>query len=331
MDINQLRKKFSTEAACRALLESLIWPNGRLCPHCGGLKSWSIKGTTARPGLYECAYCHSQFTVTTKTPMHATKLPLLKWIEAMYFILMSSKGHSSKNMSSIIGISQKSAWKINHGIREMMNTGHISGPSLKGIVEVDEKYLGGKPRKTKGIKHKRGHGTSKQAILVMAERKGPVRAVLINNDSYAEVMPHVKRHVAPTAHLMTDQHSVYPRIAKDFAGHSFVNHGNEEFARNEVHNNTAESFNAQLERAKFGVFHWLSKKHMQRYIDEAVFRWNHRRAVVRVSIKNGERQRNVVMEPLPFMDQLASLLSCAIWRQTRFTRNSSFRVCSTYV
>jgi transposase-like protein len=332
MNIQELRKKLKDEDSCRALLESLIWQNGRVCPHCGGAQSWLIKGKTARRGLYECACCHSQFTVTTKTPMHSTKLPLMKWFEAMYFILRPSKGTSSKGMAALIGVSQKTAWKIDHGIREMMNMSHIKGPVLRGIVELDEKYLGGKPRKTKGVNHKRGKGTGKQAILVMAERKGQIRAMLIKNDSYAEIAPLVKRHVHSDAHLMTDQNSVYPRIAKDFAGHSCVNHGNDEFARGKVHNNTAESFNAQLERAKFGIFHWLSKKHLQRYIDEAVFRWNHRQPVEKfVPTCGGKGKWKIVMEPMPFMDQLKSLLSCAIWRQVRFTKNSSIRVCSNYV
>jgi transposase-like protein len=130
-----------------------------------------------------------------------------------------------------------------------------------------------------------GKGTNKQGILVMVERQGPVRAELINTDSHDEIAPLVERHVSKDSHLMTDQHKAYRQIAGEYAGHSYVNHSEQEFARGEVHNNTAKSFNAQLERVKFGVFHRLSKKHMKRYLNEVAFRWNHRRPVPR---KNGK-------------------------------------------
>jgi len=324
MTINELRKKLPDEKACRAYLEQMIWKQGRVCPHCGCLESWGIKGRSARPGLYECSGCRRQFTVTAKTPMHSTKLPLWTWILAMYYMVNSSKGISSVYMARWLGITQKAAWKLCHAIREMMDMSHEKAPMVGGVVEIDEKFLGGKPRKQKGVVHKRGKGTEKQGILVMVERHGIVRAELIENDSIEAIKPHVERHVDKDSYLMTDQNPTYLSIAKDFAGHSYVNHGNEEFARGEVHNNTAESFNAQLERAKFGVFHWISKRHMKRYINEVAFRWNHR-----YPVKN--RRGKTVMKPLPIMEQLASLLNCAIWRQVRRSLSGGLRICSNYV
>jgi hypothetical protein len=262
--------------------------------------------------------------VTTKTPMHSTKLPLWTWILAMYYMVHSSKGISSVIMARWLGITQKTAWKLCHAIREMMDTSHEKSPAVGGVVEIDEKFLGGKPRKQKGVVHKRGKGTKKQGILVMVERQGIVRAELIVNNSIEAIQPHFERHVDRDSYIMTDQNPVYCSISKSYAGHSYVNHGDEEFARGEVHNNTAESFNAQLERAKFGVFHWISKKHMSRYINEVAFRWNHRHPV-----KNGRGK--TVMEPLPIMEQLASLLGCAIWRQVRRGLGGSLRICSNYV
>ena len=158
----------------------------------------------------------------------------------------------------------------------------------------------------------------------MVERQGIVRAELIENESIEAIKPHVERHVDKDSYLMTDQNPTYRSVAKGYAGHSSVNHGDNEFARGEVHNNTAESFNAQLERAKLGVFHWLSKRHMKRYINEVAFRWNHRHPV-----KDGSGK--TVMKPLPIMEQLASLLDHAIWRQVRRGLNSSLRICSNYV
>ena len=162
MNIDQLRKRFSNEEASRWFFESVLWKQGRRCPHCYHLKSYRLSGKSARDGLYECSQCKRQFTVTTKTPMHSTKLPLWKWLLAMYLILNSSKGISSVYLGKLVGISQKSAWKIGHAIREMMAPGSELVPALRGIVELDEKYIGGKPRYEKGVVHKRGKGTKKQ-------------------------------------------------------------------------------------------------------------------------------------------------------------------------
>lgn len=324
MTTEQLRKNLPDEKACRDFLESTIWKNGRVCPHCGCMESWSITGRSARPGLYECSGCRRQFTVTTKTPMHSTKLPLWTWILGMYYMVHSSKGVSSVFMARWLGITQKAAWKLCHAIREMMDTSHENFPAVGGVVEIDEKFLGGKPRKEKGVINKRGKGTKKQGVLVMVERHGTVRAELIDSASIEDIRPHVERHVDKDSYLMTDQNPAYKSIAAKYAGHSYVNHGDEEFARGEVHNNTAESFNALLERAKYGVFHWLSKKHMKRYLNEVTFRWNHREP-------EENRKGKIVMKPLPVLTLLESLLGCAVWRQLRRTPNGGFRLCSNYV
>jgi len=324
MTIDELKEMLPTEQTCRSYLEQAIWREGRVCPHCGCLESWALHGETTRPGLYECSGCHGHFTVTTKTPMHSTKLPLWIWIQAMYYILGSSKGISSVILARLIGVSQKTAWKLGHAIREMMDMSHEALPAVGGVVEIDEKYLGGKPRKEKDVTHKRGKGTSKQPILVMVERHGIARAKVIENDSFSIIEPLVRRHVDLDSYLMTDQHPVYRRIGTQYAGHSFVNHGDQEYVRDEVHNNTAESFNAILERAKQGVYHWLSKRHLQRYVNEVVFRWNHRRPINK---KNGKTS----WEPLPFWDQMCSLLSHAIWREVRRSPIGGLTICSNYV
>ena len=162
MNIDQLRKQFSDEDACRSFFESVLWKHGRNCPHCYCLKSYRLSGASVRSGVYECSRCKRQFTITTKTPMHSTKLPLWKWLLAMYLMLNSSKGISSVYLGKLVGISQKSAWKLGHAIRQMMAPGSELVPALSGIVELDEKYIGGKPRYEKGVTHKRGKGTDKQ-------------------------------------------------------------------------------------------------------------------------------------------------------------------------
>jgi len=158
MTLDQLREHFADEAACLTFFESVIWADGRICSHCGYGKSYPLRGKTSRPGTHECARCKKQFRVTTKTPMHSTKLPFWKWLQGMYYIVNSSKGVSSVVLGRWLGISQPAAWKMGHAIREMM----APSGQLNGIVELDEKYLGGKPRPHDGKPHKRGRGTAKQ-------------------------------------------------------------------------------------------------------------------------------------------------------------------------
>jgi transposase-like protein len=322
MTITQLRKQFPDEASCRLFFETIIWSSCRCCPHCGNVKSWPIKSETVRVGLYECAGCGLQFTVTTKTPMHSTKLPLWTWLLAMYLIASSSKGISSVILGRLIGTTQKTAWKLGHAIRALMASVPTELPQLMGIVELDEKYLGGRPRYQEGVKHKCGKGTKKQCIAVAVEREGAVRATLVPHDGERALRPFVEAVVDPAAYLMSDHNPAYVKIAEGFAGHSCVDHGKREYARGEAHNNTAESYNAILERALVGVFHFMSKEHMHRYVDEAAFRWNQRIPEVRHTRKGKEK---VVMKPLPVIEKIKNLLHFALNIQIRWSPESSIR------
>ena len=317
MNLDQLKAKFPDESACRDFFEAIIWRNGRRCPHCDCETSYFLSGPSSRPGLYECGRCKRQFTVTTRTPMHSTKLPLWTWLLCMYFMVNSSKGVSSVFMGKWLGVAQRTAWKMAHAVRELMKPGPDGRPPLDGIVELDEKYFGGKPRYKKGVTHKRGKGTDKQAIFVAVQRQGPVRSALISSDKVAELNPLVQQFVNKKAHLMTDENWAYLQIGKEYANHSSVNHGAKEFARGDVHNNTAESFNALLERAKQGVFHYMSQKHLQRYLDEIGFRWAHRTPTGEVTKKG---KKKTVMVSLPVIELLCSLIDKAVGRQLRRTR-----------
>jgi len=161
MNIDQLRERFPDENACRKFFESVMWPNGRRCPHCGSFKSYSLKTLSVAPGTYECGQCKRQFRVTTRTPMHCTKLPLWKWLQAIYYIINSSKGVSSVFLAKWIGVTQPTAWRVGHAVREMMDPAG-SNHLLNGVVELDQKYFGGKPKYRPGVVNKRGRGTSKQ-------------------------------------------------------------------------------------------------------------------------------------------------------------------------
>lgn len=311
MDLKQFRKQFPNEEVCRQYLETVVWPRGRKCPHCRGLKFWLLSGASARPGLYECSDCNGQYMVTTKTPIHSTRLPLRISLLAMHFMIHSSKGVSSVFRAKWLGVNQKTAWKIS---RAMMAANATSLGRLDGIVKLDEKYLG-KPRFLQGGKDPRGKATKKACIHVAVSRKGPVRAGLIPDDSYAVLAPYIKQVVSPKACVMTDQLSSYVAIGKQFASHERVHYGIKEFARGQVHDNTAESFNAILERAKQGVFNFVSRRHLPRYISEVAFRWNNRDPL--------ENKRNglskIVMQAKPVLEQLGVFLNQAVGTQLRQT------------
>ena len=318
MNLDQLKARFPNETACRDFFEAIIWRNGRRCPHCDCETSYFLSGPSSRPGLYECGRCKRQFTVTTRTPMHSTKLPLWTWLLCMYFMVNSSKGVSSVFLGNWLGVAQRTAWKMAHAVRELMKPGSDGRPPLDGIVELDEKYFGGKPRYKKGVSHKRGKGTDKQAIFVAVQRQGPARSALISSDKVEELSPWVQQFVNKEAHLMTDENWAYQKIGKQYANHSSVNHGAKEFARGNVHNNTTESFNSLLERAKQGVFHYMSQKHLQRYLDEISFRWDHRTPTKKVTKKG---KKKTVMVSLPVLELFSSLIVNAVGRQLRRTRD----------
>jgi len=160
-------------------------------------------------------------------------------------------------------------------------------------------------------------------VLIAVERHGSVRSVPVESDSIAVLKPVVRAFVSPEAHLMTDEHRSYVNIAKAYSGHSHLNHSRGEYARGNVYSNTAESYGAILERAKQGVFHYLSKPHLSRYLNEFGFRWNQREPKDHVTRKGVKK---VLMVALPVLQMLKSLLSRCVGKQLRWTPNRS--ICS---
>jgi len=158
MKINEFRSLFPDEETCRQYLEQTVWHQGRTSPHCKCQQSWTLSGSSVRKGLYD--------TVTTKTPLHATKLSLRPWLMAMYFMLNSSKGVSSVFLAKWLGIRQKAAWKVGHAVRALLKLQGDAIDPLQGAVDLDENCLGGKPRFVQGITNPRGKGTRKSRIHV---------------------------------------------------------------------------------------------------------------------------------------------------------------------
>ena len=269
---------FADEDAAREFLEARLWPNGPVCPHCSNNGAYAL---TAKPGskkpvrkgVYKCKKCRQQFTVRVGTIFEDSKLPLSKWLMALHLLTSSKKGISSLQISRELGITHKSAWFMTHRIREAMRTENPPKPT-KGIVEMDETYVGGRPRKFSG---KRGRGTKKTPVVVLVQRGGNARATVMDRVTSKNLISHAVKHTHPDSIFMSDEFKAYPRVGREFSGHGVVRHSAGEYTRGIAHVNTAESFFALLKRGHYGNFHELSKQHLHRYVDEFEFRWNHRK------------------------------------------------------
>jgi transposase-like protein len=281
-----------TEEQAREYLESICWPDGPVCPHCDSKNATKMNGEAHRTGLYQCNSCRGQFTVTTGSIMEDSHVPLQKWVMAFHLMCSSKKGISALQLQRNLGLgSYKTAWFMAHRIRLAFRNDPI-GPTLKGIVEVDETYVGGKPRPGTG-KHKSGFGTKKAPVLVLVQRDGPSVVKPIPRVDSQNLKGTIEANVEKSAIIMTDELNRYRGLNKKFAGHEHVNHSIRQYAKllkdgTVVHTNTAESYFALLKRGIMGAFHHVSKQHLHRYCDEFSFRWNNRK------IEDGERTAEAV-------------------------------------
>jgi transposase-like protein len=189
----------------------------------------------------------------------------------------SKKGISAHQLHRQIGVTYKTAWFICHRIRHAMSN-DIFKSKLSGIVEVDEAYVGGKPRKGDGKEHKRGRGTSKTPIMALVERNGNVKTKVVADITSKTLHGAITDIVHDSSTIMTDELSSYQGIGDLFdGGHEAVNHGAGEYSRGNVFTNTAESFFALLKRGVYGTWHKVSKNHLHRYASEFEFRWDRRK------------------------------------------------------
>lgn len=254
--------------------------------------------------------------------MHSTKLQLKVWLRAIYLVLVSSKGVSSVILGKQLGVRQPTAWKMAHAIREMTDDRDGKNELLDQIVEMDTTYMGGPPRKSankSGTPNKRGRGTSRPQVAIAAGRDGRVAAEVIERADSATIGRFLRRFVSPDAEIMSDDDTAIGKAAKVYKSHQTVTHRHHEFADGEVHANTVESVASLFKRAQLGVFHFLSNDHLQRYIDELVFRVNQRRQEVRYG-KDGAPGR-LELHYIDFEQQLRNLLKRAVGRQVRRSIN----------
>jgi len=271
---------FNSEEKCRTTLEKMRWPDKNIiCPKCGAEKSYRMGDMIH----YKCRdkKCGTRFSVIRGTIFEATKLPLKKWFIAMYLLTAHKKGISSHQLARDLGIGQKAAWFVLCRLREMLRSKSVE--LLDNIVEVDETYVGGKwdnMSKDKRAKQRESGKDNKVPVMGLIERGGNVTFTVIGKDSFKDV---VRRHVDPDAQLVTDSHLGYQGLAYEFAGHNTVNHNNNQFRDGIFHTNSIEGFFSHFKRTIFGIYHQVSPKHLHRYCDESVFRYNTRK------IKDTER------------------------------------------
>ena len=271
-NLYELLKRFPDERAARLHIESVRWKGEPTCPDCHAKPRIQTRKVE---GYYRCLACKLDFTVRTGTIFERSHIPLDKWLFAMYIINTARKGISSLQLAQELGITQKSAWFLLQRIREACsNKSDDDDDFLGGVVEADEVYIGGKEtNKHESKKLKAGRGTvGKTAVLGMRERGGKVFAKVIANTSAGVIQKEIRMRLKPGSILCTDEHGAY--IGMSQYEHKVVRHSAKQFVDGMAHTNGMESVWAVLKRGFHGVYHSFSVKHMQRYLDEFMFRLN---------------------------------------------------------
>lgn len=271
MDIIEVFERFPTQESCFAHLETIRWQNKPKCPYCKSENQTPLKGERR----YHCNNCNTSFSVTVGTIFHQTHLPIQKWFLAVTLILNAKKGVSSRQLARHLKVNRNTAWRISMKIRDAMYEPEQRG-ILQGLVEMDETYIGGKPRKD-GTTHKRGRGTGKIPVVGMRERYGKVVAKVMHKDNINfKKLSQLVRETIDTKKsiLLTDEARFYCRMS-NILPHKSVNH-QVEYANGWIHTNGIESFWALLKRGIVGQFHKVSIKHLHKYINEFSYRFNNR-------------------------------------------------------
>jgi transposase-like protein len=253
---------FKDEETCREHFTAIRFANGEYCPHCGHTKIY----TFSNGKRYRCGGCKQDFTIKTGTVFGESKLPIKKWFIAIYLLSTSSKGISSVQLAKHVGVTQKTGWFMDHRIRKAMlqNKGQ-----LFGTVEADETYVGGFH---KGKSGRGAHG--KTPVVGILQRGGKIVVKATPDASGQSLVTNIAKNVQAGSTVMTDEWRGYNALAAVGFNHKRVKHKEGNYVTGDVHTNGIESFWALFKRGYHGIYHWMSAKHLQRYIDESVFRFN---------------------------------------------------------
>ena len=267
---------FHDEAKAFQYLESILWADGIVCPHCGVVagRVYNLEGRSTRVGLKKCGECRKQFTVKVGTVFEHARMPLHKMLQATYLMTSSKKGISAHQLHRVLEVTYKTAWFLGHRIREAMRTGELAPfGGDGGVVEVDETYIG----KIKGAKVQRGQH-HKMAVLSLVHREsGQCRSFVVDDATRQSLVPIVMRNVQRETYIMTDEHGAYTGQFRDvFLGHGRVRHSAGEYGRGRVHTNTVEQYFSIFKRGMKGIYQHCGEQHLHRYVAEFDFRYNNR-------------------------------------------------------
>ncbi|MGD0762667.1 MAG: IS1595 family transposase [Roseiarcus sp.] len=296
MSVDLTNLIFSNEEAARRHFESIRWPNGPACPHCGVVnEATELKGEAHRAGLWKCRACEQQFSAMIGTVMESSHIPMTKWALAFHLMAASKKGVSAHQLMRTLGLgSYRSAWFLAHRVREAMADRDPEPLGGKGkTVEIDETFIG-KPDQTfvsgKGWQGRRGTAT-KRKVLTMVERGGRAVSVKVEDLTVQALKTVIGKHVVLDSTLNTDEAQFYKPIGKKFADHQAVNHGDGEYARGETTTNTVEGFFGIFKRGMKGVYQHCGEFHLQAYLDEFDFRYSNR---IGLGIDDTERAHRAI-------------------------------------
>jgi transposase-like protein len=275
--------QFHDEATAFAYVEAELWADGPVCPHCGAIDRISVIKPNAekkiRHGLKYCGHCRKQFTVKVGTIFEDSHLPMTKWLQAIYLMTASKKGVSAHQLHRILEVTYKTAWFLEHRIREAMRSRDLTPfGSNGGIVEVDETFIG----RVKGAPKKRAFHHKMKVLALVDRDSGKARTMVVNDVTAKTLMPIVRANIAKEAMVMTDEHKAYTKVADHFAGHGTTTHSAGEYVnRNDptIHSNTVEGYFSIFKRGMKGVYQHCSEAHLHRYLAEFEFRYNNREAL----------------------------------------------------
>jgi len=257
-------------------LEELRWKGNRACPHCGSTKTYALKS-----GKYKCGDkdCDEQFTAKVGTIFESSKVSLKKWFIGMYLLTSHKKGVSSHQLARDLKVTQKTAWFMLQRLRLALGNGSFEMIGGDKVVEIDESYVGGKNANRhvkKRVPNSQGRSTKdKAAVLGILERGGNVKVTMLEKANGEVVHPIINETVKPNSQVMTDEWKVYRKLKLSYF-HNYVKHGLGQYVEGNVHTNSIEGFWSHLKRSIFGIYHSTSKVHLQKYLDEAAFRYNTR-------------------------------------------------------
>jgi transposase-like protein len=252
---------------------AIRWRDGKFCPYCGNSRVYTFSDRRT----HKCAECRKRFSIKVGTVFEDTKIPICKWLMALWLIASHKKGIASTQLAKDIKVTQKTAWFMLHRLRHAAATKSFNAP-LKGTVEADETFVGGK-EKNKHASKRNGDtkgGKGKAVVFGMLERDGELRAAQVPDLKGGNVKTVIQEHVEPGSTVMTDEHRSFRGLGRRY-DHQTVNHSAGEYVRGDAHTNGIEGAWSLLKRQIYGIYHWVSDKHLSRYVDEMTWRYNRRK------------------------------------------------------